>query len=246
MNDEQRLKSRFIELSERSDSHGCYTYSEFLTLAQQDLLLRTLRGGYRLFGGFDTAERKIACFGSKESCGYEEAAPLCLIEISPVSQKFADALTHRDFLGALMGLGIRREVLGDILIHNNCGYLICLDTISQYIIDNFKQVRHTTVGCKAVESLPVSAVSLPEESEFVVASERCDSAIAAIYNLSRAESQKLFMQKLVYINSVLVENTSHALSVGDTVSVRGHGRFIYRGIKLETRKGKLRITVQVF
>ena len=105
-----------------------------------------------LAGGYDAAERKLACFGDEELCGYVEDPPICCIRIEPVNAKFSDALTHRDFLGSVMGLGLKREVLGDIVLEDNCGYLFCHDTVAPYIIEQLNQVRHTTVRCSVSEA----------------------------------------------------------------------------------------------
>lgn len=247
MNEELQLKNRFTELSERSYSRGCYTYTEFLTLAEQDILTKTLpQNRYTLYGGIRDAQRKIACFGNEDICGYEEAPPVSIVKIAPVSMRFADNLTHRDFLGSLMGLGIRREMLGDIITDENTAYLFCLESICAYITENLTQVKHTTVKCTVETELPEICITEPEAQEFVVASERCDAIVAAAYSLSRSNSQKLFSQKLVFINSSLCENPEALLKAEDIVSVRGYGRFIYKGIKLQTKKGKNRILVAVY
>ena len=247
MDEELQLKKRFEELYNRSYSNGCYAFSDFLTLVQQDILVKTLpEKGYSLFGGYENAERKIACFGNESICGYSDTPPVCCVKIEPLQQKFADNLTHRDFLGSLMALGIKRETLGDIIVFENTGFLFCLETIAPYIVENCVSVRHTTVACAVVDSPPVDSIRLPDESEFVTASLRCDAVIAAVYKLSRNESQKLFEQKLIFINSANCLNPSQTLNENDLVSVRGKGRFIFCGKIYTTKKGRLRIAVRVF
>lgn len=247
MDDSEQIKKRLLELSERSYQRGIYAYSEFLNLAEQDVLSRAVPPNrYRLWGGYDTAERRVACFGSEALCGYEDSPPVTCLKISPLQQKFADDLTHRDFLGSLMALGIRREVLGDIILHENVGYLFCLDTIAPYIAENLIQVRHTSVECEQVDGPPVESVALPPPSEYVVSALRADAVIAAVYNLSRSESQALFAQKTVYVNAALCQSAAKVLKAGDIVSVRGRGRFLFGGEKLTTKKGKLRIIAHVY
>jgi len=246
-NDELKLKNRFEELASRCSDRGCYSYSEFLTSAEQDALCHLrLTVPFTLEGGYPAAERKLAVFGSQELCGYEEATPICSLSIEPTSPKFADELTHRDFLGSLMGLGIRREILGDIIISENRGCLFCLDSIADYIIESLTQVKHTAVAVSRTVAPPLSAMQLPEMTALVVASERLDAVIAAVYKLSRSESQHLFEQKKVFVNSRTEESVSFTLDAGDMVSVRGFGRFIYEGTEKETRKGRLLINVRIF
>lgn len=250
MNESERIfKNRVLELARRAFSRGCYVYSEFLTLDEQDMLcgmeLDESCASFSLKGGFEAAERKVACFGDEGLCGYTEEPPIACILISPLSRKFADELSHRDFLGSLMALGFRRSVLGDIILRDNSAYLFCLESVSPFIVEQLDKVKSTPVSC-AVTEAPEIAHELPELSSVNVASERLDAIIAAVYKLSRSESQQLISQGKVYVNSRLTENLSFSPEEGSIVSVRGFGRFIYEGVEKETRKGRLRVAVRVF
>ncbi|MBQ7092162.1 MAG: hypothetical protein IJN83_05875 [Clostridia bacterium] len=242
----QQLINRFEELADRADRQGFWTDTEFLTLAQQDILC-TLRLAvpHALYGGYPGGERKIAAFGSEELCGCPYPSPIVCVKIAPASQKFADQLTHRDFLGALMGLGVRREVMGDILISDNTGYLFCLGAIAPYIMDSLAEVKRTTVRCSLSEP-PTALMEPPPISSVVIASERLDAIISAVYQLSRSGGKELIQQGRVFINSRLVQSASAALSPGALISVRGKGRFIYEGIERETKKGRLRVRVRIY
>lgn len=248
--DIQQLKNRLTELSRRAYSKETYVYSEFLTLAEQDVLLgmgnEAIAAPLELSGGFEAAERKIACFGSAALCGYSEAPPIACIRIAPASQKFADALTHRDFLGALMAQGVRRSVMGDIVLHDNCGYLFCLDTVSDAITRDFVQVKRTTVICSIIDGLPDIAIKKPDVKNINVASERLDAMIAAVYKLPRSDSQALLRQGKVFVNNSLAEDAGDKINAGSIISVRGYGRFIYEGAEKETKKGRLFVRVRVY
>ncbi|HZW49558.1 MAG TPA: YlmH/Sll1252 family protein [Bacillota bacterium] len=240
---------RFAELAHRAFDRDSYLYSDFLNRAEQDVLHRMAfdrsSAAFELKGGYAAAERQLACFGSPPpECNPEKSTISCIC-ISPVSQKFADELTHRDFLGSVLALGLKREVLGDIILHDNCGYLFCLACVADYIIAQLKQVKHTMVRCNDVAA-PDFVNRLPDPSQIVIASERLDAIIAAVYKLSRSESQQLFSKGVVFVNSRVTENTSHTLTTGSIVSVKGCGRFLYEGIEKETKKGRLRVIVRVF
>jgi len=245
MENDKILENHFRDLAEQSASGCYYTYSGFLSLAEQDMLLKTGLGAH-MNGGYENAERKIAVFGSEEAFGYTEEAPIACLKIEPLMQKYAEALTHRDFLGSVIGLGLERDVTGDIIIHENVGYMFCLENIADFIAENLTKVRRTDVKCTPVSSPPTESISLPDERAFFVASERIDAVIAAIYSFSRSESQKLFGQKLVFINSKLCENPDTRIPENATVSVRGSGRFVYCGIAKTTRKGRLCINARVY
>ena len=247
MENEKILQSRFSDLASQADNGCYYTYSNFLSLAEQDLLLKSkIKIPFSLFGGYENAERKLAVFGSEEFFGYTEEAPIVCVRIAPKMQKYADTLSHRDFLGSVTGLGLERDVTGDIIIHENVGYMFCLENISSFIVASLTKVKRTDVVCSVVEAPPIETLALPEERSFFVASERIDAVIAEIFTLSRSETQKLFGQKLVFENSRLCEKPDRALAENTLVSVRGYGRFIYCGISKTTRKGRLCINARVY
>lgn len=246
MENESHLKNRLSELASRSFDRGVWVFSEFLTLAEQDVLLRMrLKAPFTLFGGLPTSERKIACFGSGELCGCVEDPPLACLKIEPAMRKFADPLTHRDFLGALMSLGLRREVMGDIEIVDNVGWLFCLESVAPFITDNLTSVRRTTVRVSP-SAPPVTLSSPPPVTELVVASERLDAAVAAVFRLSRSQAQELIDREQVFISGRLPKSASLDISPGSVVSVRHYGRFVYEGVARETKKGKLRVLVRIY
>lgn len=248
MSDEENmLKKRFIELSERAFSKNIYTFTEFLSPAEQTMLRSCVKGvPYHFAGGYDNAEKAIAVFGNEELCGYIEYAPVSYIKIEPCSMKFSGDLAHRDFLGSLMSLGIRRSTLGDLLVKDNVAYAPCLDNIADYICENLVEIKHTNVRCSKIEHIPEEALPKPIESEFVVASERLDSVISSIYKLSRSESKGLCEHEKVLVGGIPVLNASYTPKDGDIISVRGYGKFIYCGIKLETKKGRLRCIAKIY
>ena len=247
MDDLQLFKNRMNELAQRSYQKGIYTYSDFLTCAQQSELMKLrLSVPFTLYSGYTNAERCIAVFGDASDFGYEPSAPLSFIRIEPLNQKFADKLTHRDFLGSLMGLGIRREMLGDIIINENAAYVICIDSIADYIVDNLDKVKHTSVKCTGCDTLPDAALPELTYKELIVSSERLDVVVSAVYNLSRNESKAEIESELVFCNSTLQTNSSYLLPSGTVVSVRGYGRFIYDGILRITKKDRYVIAVRIY
>ena len=247
MQEELNLK-KMLDLARRADGHCCYTNSDFLDAAQQSDLLahaNEMPSPFYFDGGHSACERRIAVFGSEELCGYEFTPPIVCVKIAPKSERFSEELTHRDFLGSLMALGIKREVLGDIFIDGGCGYLFCLDTIAPYIIDNLIQVRRTSVVCTVTDELPMPEMKLQTE-RVNIASERLDAIISAVWHMSRGNSAQLIKSQRVFISARLCESCSYQLKPDETVSARGFGKFIYRGIEKETRKGRLFVVIDRF
>ena len=149
------LQKRFTELANRYYTQNMFTFTNFLSLPELDLYYRIEPqlnfAGVAVFGGSEGVDRKVIRFGNPAELGYEEEFPICCIAIEPLLEKFGEHLSHRDYLGALMNLGIERENLGDIYIKGKTGYVFCLNQIAPYIMENLSQVRHTHVKLRILE-----------------------------------------------------------------------------------------------
>ena len=244
------LQKRFAELANRSYTQNMFTFTDFLSLPELDLFYQNepqLKfAGVTVFGGNHESERKVIRFGNPKDLGYEEPFPIVCIGIEPLIEKFGENLNHRDYLGALMNLGIERENLGDIFIKGKNGYVFCLERIADFIMENLSQVRHTHVKLRILENVEEFVKKEKEEMVVLAASERIDGVISKVYNLSRSQSIDYFRAKKIYVNSRLCENNSYQLKPGDTVSVRGHGKFVYNGVDYQTKKGKLSVKVEIY
>ena len=248
--DIQHLKKRMLELAERSYSHGIYTFTPFLGLSEQQAFYEIQRdvayAGYDMDGGSSLCERKMIRFGSPDTLGYEEPYPIQCLKIEPLAPKFAEQLTHRDFLGAVMNLGIERDTVGDIFVRDREAVVFCQEGIVSYLTDYLKQVRHTHVKCSVTRAAECLGSPVAEELTFSVASPRIDTMVSKVYNIARSRSQELIRAGRVFVNGRLTENNSCTLGRGDAVTARGFGRFVYVGEQGETRKGKIRICVEVY
>ncbi len=244
------IKKRFLELAKKSYNSGIYTFTDFLGLAEQSAFFevqRELSGiPYKLFGGAEGCERVMVRFGSEELCGYEEDYPIAPLISTPLSEKFAEKLTHRDYLGAILNLGIDRSVLGDIVIRDEGAYIFVKDDMADFICDGLDRVRRTSVKCKRSDTLPEGDLYKTREIRVQAAGERIDAIIAKVFSISRDDASSLFSKGLVFISGRCCESTSQRLKEGDIISVRGHGRFIYRGIDSHTKKGKLNIIIEQY
>ncbi|MBR2616027.1 MAG: hypothetical protein IKC69_05060 [Clostridia bacterium] len=244
---ENELEKRWMELAHRARDLGCYTETRFLTQGEQALLssLR-LPISYTLEGGIPDSERAIAVFGDEVEWGYPWESELVLLKIAPKDPRFSDVFSHRDFLGAILNLGVKRELLGDIVLFENAGYLVTFASMASYFEENLTRVCHTAVRVTLVEALPEGAEVRTEERVAVAASARLDAVIAAVWDLSRAEAKALVERERVSIVGRLVTDPAEGLKEGERVSVRGYGRFYYDGISGQTRSGRCRIRVRVF
>lgn len=234
---------RFNELFDRACTRYTTEYTRFLDLEAQRILSETYLPCVR-FGGYVGAERVVAAFG--EDAENTDAFPIVCVKAEPNGEKWADDLTHRDFLGALMGLGITRELLGDIIVSGKTGYILCLDSSADFIAEELHEVKRTAIRCTRLEKLPDVAIPVPEKKEFVITSNRIDAIIAAIWQLSRSEAQRLIESERIFINSRTETRADREVGEGDIVSVRGKGRLRYLGVVRETGKGRLRAAAEVW
>ncbi|MBQ4061446.1 MAG: hypothetical protein IJD14_01150 [Christensenellaceae bacterium] len=244
------IKKRFSELAERAFEKQIYTYTDFLSMDEISVFLsmrnKLSHVPYTLSGGMKNAERQILCFGSKELCGYEHQMPISILKAEPLNKKFSQKLSHRDFLGALTGLGIDRSALGDIIVNDNTAYIFCLENMSEFLTQNFSQVKHTNICCSITDELPKDVLVSLKDITVQVSSLRTDALIAHVFHLSRGTSSRLFQNELVYINSVLCQNPSRKPEEGDIISVRRMGRFIFNSVTGTTKKGKLNVSVSLY
>ena len=235
-----------LDLCRKSEKTGIWQYSGFLSPAEQDDLLRDRDAAgfsFQLAGGYEQAERKILAAGDEAEMGPPEL-PVSVIAVAPKSEKYAEDLTHRDYMGAVLGLGIDRSLIGDILVRDRRAWLFCLDSAADLLVSSLAQVRRTAV------SAAVAAADIPElQPRYVpmrvnVASERLDAVISAFANLSRGQTDRLFAAGRVFVNGRMAADRSARLKEGDVFSVRGFGKAVYDGIDHETRKGRCMVSLR--
>ena len=145
-----------------------------------------------------------------------------------------------------MNLGIERSVLGDIIIKDNTAYVFVKEDMVEYIKSELVRVKHTDVSVNLADSLPDGELYKTEEKTVQISSERLDAVIARVYNLSREDAQRLFAKSLVYASGKEITSTSYSPKENEKISVRGYGRFIYRGFTSNTKKGRLNVLVEIY
>lgn len=247
MNDRDHDKQtvrRFQELARRAEMIGTYTYSSFhspegAALAYQAAGERQLR----FFGGANSCERVMIRFGDPEEMGYEEEFPIGILCAEPTQPKFAENLTHRDFLGAVLNLGIERDVIGDILIKDSRAYIFVQKDMEDYVLSALERVRHTTVKCYKVFEVPEDYLPELKEESVTVVSPRLDAVLAKVYRLSRTEAKALFDSEKVTVNGHICRNPEFIPKENSRITVRGYGRLEYKGEEHATKKGKIAVNL---
>ena len=177
---------------------------------------------------------------------YDYEYPIQIIEVTPSSKRFAEDLTHRDYLGALMNLGIERSKVGDIIVEDQKGLIFVKEELAEYIADNLTVVRHTNVNTSIGKGVKVDYEPRFEELKGTVSSIRLDSVLALAYPLSRSKITAQIEAGKVFVNGKLITSNGYRLKDNDIISVRKMGRIAYDGILSETKKGRYLISVRKY
>lgn len=236
--------ARFSDLQEQALKKKTPRFSQFLDPAEINLLHSHFKTSpfcnLLLFGGFDDAERKIAGFFPDFCEQTKESFPLSVIEITG-----AKDASHRDFLGSILALGIKRNMIGDIVLKDGVCYIFALNSICDFFLSELKKVGRQNVKMNILSYSDVHFEPKEFNESFItVASLRLDGVISAALHISRAKAQELIKKELANLNWQPATNSSKNVAEGDFISVRKYGRFKIGEILGETKKGRIKIIIQ--
>ena len=246
MNDHNILLSAARDLYTLCEKRGSAVFSRFYDGGEQAVLTDNavvLPEGC-LFGGHERAERKIlGVFPDWEEPDIREF-PIKLIKIT---NSFKNTFSHRDYLGSLMGLGIERDRIGDIIVADDGGYVFLHESVTEYVLANLKKIGSHGVKVSLVDG---EDFEFPEPKfaiiSVIAASQRLDALVAAAANISRSKAASLIDHELVSINHRPACDLSARVAEGDLLSVRGFGRFLVDKISGQTRSGRLHISIKKY
>ena len=239
---------RFIDLSKQADRKGIVMFSDFLTINEQLILQQNkekLESEYRMSGGYEYAERQMVAF-IPDALFYEWDYPMQCVRIRPAYPKFAEKLTHRDVLGALMSLGIERSKLGDLIVNDTEMFFFAKEEIVPYILEQLTSVRHTVVTLEAEQEGNINYVPHFEEKEAIVTSNRLDAVIAAICNISRSASLRMIQEGKIFVNGAESLHNTYYCKQGDVLSIRGFGKIRFGETLGVTKKDRIRFSYRIF
>lgn len=260
--EDELLTKRIQDLARIADLKCCVTFSDFLNLNEQNILHQTLQKFSWIhgetFGGYKGAERQIAAFvpdalsfltenlPGSESLSADPSTlgyPIACVRIVPSNLKFAESLTHRDILGALMHLGIERSKMGDIALNQEEFYLFCQESLAGLICSELTRIRHTTVRCEICSLQDFTYTPKTELIRGSVASVRLDAVMALAFQSSRSSLLSLISDGKVFVNGRLITTNAYTLKENDLISVRGLGKFRYQGLVGQTKKGRCMVEI---
>lgn len=248
--DEKAFVDRAWEWVERSAQLHELKRTDFLDPRQAQIVTTLAnRSGdvqLRLDGGYSGAERCRAIIGPEYRYLDDEPAGLSVLAVSSEGGTHLE-LDHGDYLGALLGLGIKRDRVGDIHVHEQHCHIIIADEIADYLNIHLRQVHRVNVLTEIIPLSELQAV-VPElqEMSFTVASMRLDGIASDVHRISRTKIVDPIRAGRCRVNWKTEEDPSETLHEGDIVSIKGLGRFKVLEADGVTKKGRIRVKVGKF
>ncbi|RCX16822.1 RNA-binding protein YlmH [Anaerobacterium chartisolvens] len=252
--EDKLLVSKVLDKVAKSEAANSYAHSDFLDPYQRSLVhgaLEHIKGlRYTFWGGYDGAERAIVVF--HPDFAYEDEMhdqnPLRLLTIADKSR---EELSHRDYLGALMSLGIKREKIGDIVVRkdereNSCSVIVLSD-IADYICYNLSRIGRARVSVSVEDTVNMEdAQKRVKEINATVASLRLDCVASAGFGISRSKICDYIRAERVNLNWEMSSSPTKQVKQGDIISIRGQGRVAVEDIGGNTRKDRIRVFLKKF
>jgi len=243
--EKKQLEAKVNDCLRLCGKYSTPRFTCFLTEEEQAMLGSIAAYDYNVayFGGYDDAKRKIfGVFPEWQNVEFSEYP----IKIIQFIKKYPKELTHRDYLGTILSLGIERNKIGDILVDENGAYVFASESISD-VICGIEKISNCGIKTKEVR---LEDIKIPEQEYddmfLIVASLRLDAFISAITKLSRNQALLLIRSGKVSLNHKETEDVSKGIAVGDILSVRGYGRYIFFSEGGRTGSGRLHVHIKKF
>jgi len=247
---EDRLfAARLLDKAEFTVRTNRLAHSDFLDPRQQKIAQRMLDSAdlcrYSFYGGYSSAERSIVLFipdfTDEDELEQYCSAVLKVVEITPLMR---GGLSHRDYLGSLMGLGIKRSVAGDIIVSEEKCRIIAFSDIAEYVAGNLDKVGNIGVSAKISDIMELS-VPAPAKKEIkaVVSALRLDCICASAFGLSRNKAAEFIKGGKVQLNWEITTDTDRQVREGDTISMRGKGKAVLEKESGRTKKDRIGIII---
>jgi len=223
------------------------TNSAFLDMRQRTLaegLCRQQKGlRYSFYGGYEEAERTAAVF-LPDYAELPEYHPLALLRIT---QNGYRTLSHRDYLGSLMGLGIKREMIGDILVREDGADIVIMKDMEDFLLYHYEKAGRTSLKAEILSACEIIVPeSRFEEKRDSVASLRLDNLIASAFSLSRGRAAAAIESGLVFVNGLQSEKADRQIKEGDKLVLRGKGKILLREVGSVTKKNRTSVVLHKY
>ncbi len=242
----KELEAKIKDTIRLSEKYASCRFTAFLEEEEQAMLedFPIYDQNFSCFGGYEGARRKM--FGVFPE--WEEPDPsLFPIKIVNFIKKYPRVLTHRDYLGTILSLGIERNKVGDILVYSEGAYVFVSENIADTVFYGIEKIANCGIKSKIVS---IDEIEIPKQEyddvKCIIASMRLDALVSGIAKLSRNQAVMLIRAGKVLLNHKAVEDGSKSVAVGDTISIRGYGRFIVFSEDGRTGSGRLHVHIKKF
>ncbi|MBQ3128695.1 MAG: hypothetical protein IJC13_06630 [Clostridia bacterium] len=246
MTDNELLLARVEDCITACDESYLITSTNFLDIYQQSTVIEYLKKRsevkYKLYGGFDDSERKTAVFFPDYADGVDyikENPDLSPITALNIKKDSFSSLSHRDYLGAVMGLGIRREAVGDIIVSDKGCSMAVIKSVAPYIKENLTSVGRGSVKVEISESFDnTGSEAVFETKRCYVSSMRLDAVVAVAFSLSRNTAAEKIRRGEVLMNGVVMSKPDTRVPFGAKLVIHGSGKVIVDEDVGVTKKGR--------
>ena len=238
------LFARIDDMVSRCEKTGKPYFLGFLSEGESAAAQRKLSGSginAEFFGGYEGSLRNYLCISS----GFSKNLDFPIVPITVLFRR-QDKLSHRDFLGSLMALGITREKIGDILVEEGRAVVFADKSVSDFIVSQISKVGRVGVNLSEELTYPLPEVGKKQEFSGTVASARLDCVIAQLCGISRNTAAEIINQSFVSVNSFLCEKPTQKINSGDKISIRKKGRFEISSIGDLSKKGRIIIKYEKY
>lgn len=254
LNEQKLLESKINDKYKFAISRNKITYTDFLNLSEKNIAEKYLMEhhikNYQFFGGNgEDSDRNILIFYpekfSEEMIQKSIDNIISGIRINlPKELKYE----HRIYLSGIIKLGIKREKVGDILVRENGADLIVLNEISEFLINNLKQL--TRFKSTNIEKIKINDIKIQEkefeEFNIIVSSMRLDNFVAELAHTSRAKAEEILNEQRVFVNYSLEIKESKKIQIGDVINIRGKGKYIVGDILKSTKSNKIKLMIKKY
>ncbi|MBE7021802.1 MAG: RNA-binding protein [Ruminococcaceae bacterium] len=242
--DEKMLLARLKDLEHGAEHGGKPCFSRFLDPREMALFKRAMhpRQPFMLWGGYPDSERQMLGFFPDYMEPVEDVFPIRALRLSA-----GEKLEHRTVLGSLMGLGIERNLIGDVAMEEEGAVIFVCESIADFLLLNLTKAGRMRlhVSEAAADSLAI----LPRQFKIIsgtVASLRLDCVLGLLTGMSRSATEELLKKEMVCVNHSICSRGAALVSAGDVLSVRRFGRAEVAEIFGETKKGRIRINLKKY
>lgn len=253
--EEKLIIAKLLDKIKTSKKANKIVNTEFLSIYQKQIIQKKLNElgvkNYIFFGGYDEAEGQILII-------YPEKFDLDIVtknlknKIKVIKIKLPKELEgkykHRDYLGAVMQVGLNRNRIGDIIVYSNKAYIIVLKENAEYLINylsdltKFRKSKIQLIDYTDIEIKPIEY----EDFNILINSMRLDNFVSEIANISRSKAEEMLKQEKIYINSKVETKSSKAVKVKDIIVIRGKGKFMIDSITGKNKKEKIIVNIRKY